>query len=41
VSDVTGRDKLIRQVLDHPQTVRFEDACQFARALGFAHAQTA
>ena len=35
--DVTKRDKLIQQVLNNPKAVRFEDACQIARTLGFSH----
>jgi hypothetical protein len=34
---MTRRDKLVRQIMDAPRGVRFDDACRMARLLGFQH----
>jgi hypothetical protein len=34
---MTKRNKLIASALANPKTIRFEDACRIALALGFVH----
>jgi hypothetical protein len=34
---MAGRHKLLERALANPRTIRFEDACKIALALGFVH----